>query len=202
MNAFTGTVFTTTVDGWVERVARSRTPDPAVDRLGAAVASVPEPVRAALRGDWLGIPLHPILTDVVIGAWTGVFVADLVGGRSARPFARRLLLLGNLAAGPTIASGLVDWSRLDRSGRRVGVVHAATNATATLLYVRSAVARRRGRHAEGVLWGFSGATVATVGGHLGGMLVFRVSGGVERGPDQLRGRPPAVPFATESLRIG
>jgi len=193
---------TRTVDGWVERVARSRRPDPVADRLQTAVGAVPEPVRAGLRGEWLGIPLHPGLTDVTIGAWTGVFVADVIGGPDARTFARRLLLLGNLAAFPTIASGLVDWSRLDREGRRVGLVHAATNVTATVLYLRSARARRRGGHAAGVAWGLAGATVASVGGHLGGMLVFRFSGGVDRAPDQLRGRPPAVPFASESLRIG
>jgi uncharacterized membrane protein len=194
--------FTRAGDGAVGRVARATAVDPVADRIRSAVTSVPEPVRSGLRGDWLGIPLHPILTDVTIGAWTGAFVADLIGGRSARPFARRLLLLGNVAALPTIATGLGDWSRLDREGRRVGLVHAATNLTATLLYVRSSGARRRGRHGAGVGWGLAGATVATVGGHLGGMLVFRYSGGVDRVPDQLRGRPPAVPFASESLRIG
>jgi uncharacterized membrane protein len=193
---------TRTVDGWVGSVARSRRPDPVADRLRAAIGAMPQPVHDALRGDWLGIPLHPVLTDVTIGAWTGVFVADLIGGRDARAFARRLLVLGNAAALPTIATGLADWSRLDREGRRVGLVHAATNATATLLYLRSSGARRRGHHVAGVVWGLAGATVATAGAHLGGMLVFRFSGGVDRAPEQLRGRPPAVPFASESLRIG
>jgi uncharacterized membrane protein len=200
-----------TVDGWVERVARSRRTDPMVDRLRAALDDVPERVLAPLRGDWMGIPLHPVLTDVTIGAWTGAFVADLVGGRNARPFARRLLLLGNAAALPTIATGLADWKTLDRASRRVGVVHAATNLTATLLYVRSSGTRRRGHHAAGVVWGLAGATVATVGAHLGGLLVFRFAGGsdppdtpdVPDAPDdQRRGREPAPSFAPESLRIG
>lgn len=197
MNAFTATI-----DRWVERIARSRGPDPIVDRLHGAIDAVPHRVRGRLHGDWLGIPLHPILTDVTIGAWTGSFVADLVGGRAARPFARRLVLLGNVAAFPTMATGLADWGRLDREGRRVGLVHAGTNLTATLLYLRSYRARRRGHHGAGVAWGLVAATAATVGGHLGGMLVFRYSGGVDPVPDPLRGRPPATTFASESLRIG
>lgn len=194
--------FATTVDRWVEGIARNRRADPIVDRVGAAVGALPPTIRERLRGDWLGIPLHPMLTDVTIGAWTGSFVADIVGGRAARPFSRHLILLGNVAALPTVATGLVDWSRLDREGRRVGIVHAASNLTATALYTRSYGARRRGRHGVGVAWGLAAATVATVGGHLGAMLVFRYSGGVDRAPEQLRGRPPVESSAPESLRIG
>jgi uncharacterized membrane protein len=194
--------FATAVDRWVDGIARSRVPDPVVDRLQAVVGRLPDTVRSHFQGDWLGIPLHPILTDVTIGAWTGSFVADLVGGREARGFSQRLILLGNVAALPTVASGLADWSRLDREGRRVGVVHAASNLAATFLYAQSYRARRRGSHGRGVVWGLAAATVATVGGHLGGMLVYRYTGGVERVPEQLRGRPPATSFASESLRIG
>jgi uncharacterized membrane protein len=196
------TALTAPVDRGVEALARSHQLDPIVDRLQAAVDAVPRPVRDALRGQWLGIPLHPVLTDVTIGAWTGSFVADLVGGQTARPFGRRLLLLGNLAAVPTIAAGLADWARLDRAGRRVGLAHAALNVATTALYVRSYRARRRGHHGVGVAWGLVAASLATAGGHLGGMLVFRYSGGVDRAPDQLRGRVPVTPFATESVRIG
>jgi len=205
--------FAATVDRCVEGIARSRRPDPIVDRLAAAVAALPAAPRDRLRGDWLGIPLHPMLTDVTIGAWTGSFVADVAGGRAARPFSRHLILLGNVAALPTVATGLADWSRLDREGRRVGIVHAASNLAATALYARSYGARRGGRHGAGVAWGLAAATIATLGGHLGAMLVFRYSGGVDRAPEQLRGRPtvppsvppsepPAEPFAPESLRIG
>jgi uncharacterized membrane protein len=193
--------FTATVDRWVGRIAGSDRADPIVDRLQGAIEAVPRRARGRLHGDWLGIPLHPILTDITIGAWTGSFVADLVGGRAARPFGRRLLLLGNVAAFPTIATGLADWSGLDREGRRIGLVHAGTNLTATLLYLRSYGARRRGHHGAGVAWGLVAATVATVGGHLGGMLVFRAPC-VDLGADPLRGRPPDTTFASESLRIG
>jgi uncharacterized membrane protein len=196
------TPITAPVDRGVDAVARTHRLDPVVDRLQAGVEALPRPIRDALRGRWLGIPLHPVLTDVTIGAWTGSFVADVIGGHDGRAFGRRLLLLGNVAAVPTIAAGLADWSRLDRAGRRVGLVHAALNVATTALYVRSYRARRRGRHGVGVAWGLVAASLATVGGHLGGMLVFRYSGGVDRVPDQLRGRVAATSFATESVRIG
>ncbi len=73
---------------------------------------------------------------------------------------------------PTAAAGLADWSQLDRPRQRVGVVHAAANTAATLLYAWSLGARLRGRRARGVALAMVGATAATVGGHLGGELGY------------------------------
>ncbi len=56
------------------------------------------------------------------------------------------------------------------AARRVGVVHAGGNGTATVLYGLSWLARRRGRHATGVVLGIGGGVVATAGGYLGGHL--------------------------------
>jgi len=190
-----------TVDRLVHRIARTRRADPVVDRLGRLVERASPAVRDALHGTWLGIPLHPVLTDVTIGAWTTSFVLDLVGGHAARTASRRFVLLGVASAVPTAATGLVDWSRLDREAKRVGLLHAAMNAATTVTYVRSYVARRRGHHLRGVAWGLAGATLATAGAHVGGMLVYRWSAGVTRTPEQLRGRPTPQ-FASESVRIG
>ena len=197
------------VERAVDSIASTRALDAVADRVRVAVDAVPEPVRDGIGGDWLGIPLHPILTDVTIGAWTGSFVADLVGGHDARAFSRRLLLLGNLSAFPTMVTGLADWGSLDPAARRVGLVHAATNISATALYLRSYGARRRGHHAAGVAWGLVAATVATVGGHLGGVLAYHAPEGdgddaPEPAPEPTRAAEPtdASPFASESLRIG
>jgi hypothetical protein len=189
------------VDRFVRRVARTRRADPIADRIGRALDHVPAPVRDALHGSWLGIPLHPVLTDVTIGAWTTSFVLDLAGGRSARTAARRFVLLGIVSAVPTVASGAVDWSGLDREARRVGLLHAATNAVTTVAYLRSYRDRIRGHHGRGVAWAMFGATLATAGAHVGGMLVYRWSAGVTRAPEQSRGRPTPQ-FASESVRIG
>src|SRR4051812_49514765 len=80
--------------------------DPAVDRVRAAVDAVPEPVRDGIGGDWLGIPLHPVLTDVTIGAWTGSFVADVIGGPGGPPVFPPVLLLRQPRALPPDGPGL------------------------------------------------------------------------------------------------
>ncbi|MGH9136367.1 MAG: DUF2231 domain-containing protein, partial [Acidimicrobiales bacterium] len=138
-----------------------------------------------LRGEWLGHPLHPALTDLPIGFWTSAFVLDLVGGRGNRGAADFLVAAGLLSVPPTAAAGVADWTQLSGDDRQIGLVHAASNTTATLLYLASFVARRRGRRARGVLLGLAGATAATVGGYLGGYLVYRRGVGVEDAGQEL-----------------
>lgn len=158
----------------------------ALDRvLGPARRAVGQvlprgPVKDALHGTWLGHPLHPMLTDVTIGAWTSAFVLDLAGGRRARPAADRLVAVGVLSALPTAAAGLADWSELGDREARVGVVHAAANWMAIGCYAMSWAARRRDRRVAGVLWGLVGAGVASVGGYLGGHLSYKRGAGVAR----------------------
>jgi nitrite reductase/ring-hydroxylating ferredoxin subunit/uncharacterized membrane protein len=137
-------------------------------------------LRRVLQGVPLGEPLHPVLTDVVIGSWTSSFVLDLVGGRRSRRAARLLVGVGVLSAVPTMASGAADWLEIDEKGQRVGTVHALVNMVATTAYGASWMARRRGMHARGVVLGLVGATVATVGAGLGGYLVYRRATGVNR----------------------
>lgn len=132
----------------------------------------PGAVKDALSGTWLGHPLHPMLTDVVIGSWTSALVLDLVGGRRGRPAADGFVVLGLVAAVPTAAAGLADWSDTHGPERRVGVVHAGANVVATVLYAWSLGARARRRRLKGVALGLAGATVSTVGAYLGGHLSF------------------------------
>jgi nitrite reductase/ring-hydroxylating ferredoxin subunit/uncharacterized membrane protein len=158
----------------------------AIDRVAGPVhrkvtAILPSgPAKDALHGVWLGHPLHPVLTDLPIGFWTGAVVLDLVGGSRARPAADALVAIGVAAALPTAATGLADWSDLDRPARRAGIVHAGANVTATALYGLSYVARRRGHRAGGVALGLAGAAAASAGGFLGGHLVYRRAAGVSR----------------------
>ncbi|MBW3651387.1 MAG: hypothetical protein KY458_12550, partial [Actinobacteria bacterium] len=42
------------------------------------------PAKDLLSGTWLGHPLHPLLTDVPIGAWASALVLDLFGGEQTR----------------------------------------------------------------------------------------------------------------------
>ena len=125
---------------------------------------------AVLRGEWLGHAVHPLLTDVVLGTWTSASLLDLVGGPDSSAAAQRLVGAGLLAAGPTAWTGWAEWSAAGSREKRVGLVHAVTNAVAINLYAASWFARRRGRHASGVRRALAGAAVAGVGGYLGGHL--------------------------------
>jgi uncharacterized membrane protein len=127
-------------------------------------------VAAVLRGEWMGRPVHPLLTDLPVGFWTSAWVLDFVPAR--RDAARTLVGLGVASAAPTVLSGLADLPRLDRSLDPVARRHVLANSTATALYALSWWQRRRGRHARGVLIGQLAAAAATIGGHLGGELAF------------------------------
>src|SRR3954447_6632909 len=104
----------------LDRVAR-----PLAATVGRAVR--PRLIRNLLSGTNLGHPLHPLLTDVPIGAWTMSTLLDSVGGRTAERAADLLVATGVLAAVPTAASGLNDWSDTYGRDSRVGLVHAALN---------------------------------------------------------------------------
>ena len=90
------------------------------------------------------------------------------------PAARALVGLGVVSALPTAAAGAVDWRDMqggDAGPRRLATVHAAVNVAALTLYAWSWAARRRHR-LRGIALGLAGATVASLGGYLGGELVF------------------------------
>jgi uncharacterized membrane protein len=125
-----------------------------------------------LRGDWLGHAVHPLLTDVVLGAWTSASVLDLVGGADASASAQRLIGSGLLAAGPTAWTGWAEWSAAGPRDKRLGLVHALTNGVAIGVYAASWVARRRGRHGAGVGLALAGAALTGASAYLGGHLAM------------------------------
>lgn len=132
----------------------------------------PRAVRNVLSGTYLGHPLHPMLTDVPLGAWTMSALLDVAGGHSAEGAADLLVRAGIAAALPTVASGLNDWSDTFGPEARVGLVHAAANTTALGLYVLSAMARTRGKRRRARQLGLVGLATVLVGGYLGGHLSF------------------------------
>lgn len=140
-------------------------------------------VKDVVSGVFLGHALHPLMTDLPIGAWTSATILDLVGGESSRPAAQKLVGIGLAAAAPTAWTGWTDWADTEPGNdpvRRLGIVHAAANGTAALLYGLSLAARRRGSHTTGVLFGLAGAGAMGAGGWLGGDLVFARGVGVKQ----------------------
>lgn len=154
----------------------------AVDR---PVAAVGRAVRGALRGgaldrllrgSWLGHPVHPLLITVPVGTWTAAAVADFIDRGSART----LIGIGLAATPPTILTGLVELSTLDRKQGRVGGLHAAANLASTGCYLASYLCRRRSAHTAGVVWSTLGLLAVSVGGALGGHLSYAQGAGVRR----------------------
>jgi nitrite reductase/ring-hydroxylating ferredoxin subunit len=150
----------------------------ALDKIAKPVAGVvgkavgPRRVRNLLSGTKLGHPVHPMLTDLPIGAWSMSALLDTVGGTSAEPAADLLISTGILSAIPTAMTGLNDWSDTIGAERRLGAAHAGANVAALGLYLASLIARRRGRRGGGKALGLAGLGVLTVGGYLGGHLSF------------------------------
>ena len=126
---------------------------------------------SVLRGEWLGHAVHPVLTDMVLGPWTSASLLDLFGGPDSSASAQRLVGAGLLAAAPAAWTGWSEWSAAGPRDKRVGLVHAVTNAAAIGMYAASWVARRRGRHGAGVGLALAGAATSGVGAYLGGHLV-------------------------------
>lgn len=150
----------------------------ALDGVGSALAGAvgkavqPRPVRNLLSGTAIGHPLHPVLTDLPLGAWSMASLLDLVGGKASEPAADLLVAVGIATAVPTAAAGLNDWSDTQGKTRRTGLVHAAANSAALCFYVSSAVARGTGRRGLGRTLALAGFGLITFGGYLGGQLAF------------------------------
>jgi nitrite reductase/ring-hydroxylating ferredoxin subunit/uncharacterized membrane protein len=195
-----GAVSTATPNPQRNQANRQMTPvEPIVEQLEAAsvldapakvagkqvrsITSAQQTVKDALSGTWLGHAVHPMLTDVVIGSFVSATVLDLIGGEDADTAAERLIATGIAAYPITAATGANDWADseiADPKIRRVGIVHATSNAIALGFYTASLISRRRGRRGQGTVLGAIGATVLMAGGYLGGHLSLRR--GV--GPDQ------------------
>jgi nitrite reductase/ring-hydroxylating ferredoxin subunit/uncharacterized membrane protein len=133
-----------------------------------------------LSGTWLGRPLHPMLTDVVIGVWTSASVHDILGGKRAERAAGQLVFIGNVAALPTIAAGLSDWAELWGAQQRLGSIHALGNATALSFQTLSFKARRGGKRKKARLLSLTAMTIAGASAYLGGHLSFVKGVGVNQ----------------------
>ncbi len=89
--------------------------------------------------------------------------------------------------------------------RRVGLVHASSNALALTLYASSLAARKRGDHGKGKLLGFAGAAVLGLGGYLGGHMSFVQGVGpnqtvFDEGPDDWTEAAKSSDLGTASRR--
>ncbi len=158
----------------IRRIEDSTAVDRVTKPLQRLASRMVEPrlVRNTLSGTNLGHPLHPMLTDVPIGAWLASAVLDKVGPAGSEPAADLLVGAGIAAAVPTALSGWNDWSDTYGPETRLGFAHAAANSVALACYSASLAARALGKRGAGRALGYAGLTTMTAGGYLGGHLSF------------------------------
>jgi nitrite reductase/ring-hydroxylating ferredoxin subunit/uncharacterized membrane protein len=178
----------------------------AVDGPAKAIANVvrdkipPGTVKDLLSGTFLGHPIHPPLTDTVIGTWLSALILDLSRDRAVRRGADRLVAIGAAAALPAALTGANDWADAESGSdpvRRVGAIHASTNTAALGLQLASLAARRRGARGRAVALSATANGLLAFSGWLGGHLSFGRGIGVDQtvfdpGSDEWT---PALPAA-------
>src|SRR3954471_23397239 len=160
---------------------------PAIDRIAKPLSQavrdgfesagpVGQQAKNALHGVWLGHPLHPVFTDIPIGAWTTGLVLDTVAATNKDHALRRAgdvaIAVGLVGAVASAITGLTDWSETSGRSRRAGLVHGLLNITATALYATAYILRRNGSRRAGQSCAIAGYGIPMGSAYLGGTLVY------------------------------
>ena len=150
-----------------------------------------------LHGTRVGHPLHVILTDIPIGAWTVAIAFDALDSMSARRQLRigadTAVAFGLVGAVGAAATGLTDWQDIDPPARRIGLAHGLLNVASVALFGSSLVMRRRGNRATGRGLAALGYAVSVAAAQLGGNLVYDQKIGVDHAaPERLPSEFTAV----------
>ena len=165
-----------------------------------------------LNGTWVGHPLHPMLTDIPIGAWTLAIVLDLIALLFNLPQlgAASSIAIGVGVAGAlgAAAAGLMDWMDVDPPEKAIGAFHATVNVSATVLFLASFLVRWNQHWQPGWLTfalALAGYLLIMCGGYLGGILVFHMGVMINRnayrsGPDDFKPAMEASELAEGQLK--
>jgi uncharacterized membrane protein len=131
-----------------------------------------------------GHPIHPPLTDVTIGAYTfatAAALADVLGisNHAATQAWWLALLFGLILTTITAATGFIDWLSLTWMSElwKTATLHAIANASAGVVFL---IALLQGHddfksgnvHAGSLILTLIGFGLLTLGGWLGGAIVF------------------------------
>ncbi len=179
----------------VDAIDRQSWLEPAARQIQAALRSAyraggppGQSLKNFLHGTWLGHPLHAVLTDVPVGAWSAALVldgAEAAGGQKALAAGADLaVMVGIAGAAGSALAGLTDWEDTDGRRARLGLVHAGLNTGALALYVASAVARKQGQRGWGRALALAGYAIVGASAYLGGELVYSLKTGVDHAESQ------------------
>lgn len=132
-----------------------------------------------LNGSWLGHTVHAVLVDVVIGAATAALLLDVLrvffGVDGLEEAATWIIGLTYLAAVGSLLTGLTDYKDTapNSSERDITALHGLTNIVATGFFAASFFQRLGDSH-DAAFWVLlAGYLVVSVGGYIGGHVVFK-----------------------------
>jgi uncharacterized membrane protein len=152
----------------------------------------------------MGHPVHPILVPFPLGLLTTSVIFDVVhllaGGARWAEISFWMIAVGVIGGLFAAVFGLIDWLGIPSGTRAkaIGLGHGLSNVLMVALFAVSWLLRSGAPGDPAVLpivLSFLGMGLASLGGFLGGELVFRMGIGVEEGanPNASRsssGRPP------------
>lgn len=171
---------------WLDQVAVSL--QKIITRLLRRDGPVRSTITDVLNGAWLGHPLHPVLTDIPVGAWTVAITLDAMeagsGSQGIGKAADTAVAIGVAGAVGSAITGFSDWQYTVGETRRTGLVHAALNTVALTLFVGSMLARGSRNRGMGRMLALLGYSIAGTSAYLGGDLVFRQKMGVNHAPEE------------------
>ena len=139
-------------------------------------------IKNFLNGTWLGHALHPVLTDVPLGAWSSTLLLDVAWFNNedagVAQGADISLTLGILGAAGAAVTGFTDWSDLEGTDRRVGIMHGLLNSGVLVANIGSLILRLTGKRRAGVYLSTAGYALSLFSAYLGGELAYAKGIGV------------------------
>jgi uncharacterized membrane protein len=158
---------------WLEDLSRStqKTIQKATHKRGTTANSL----KRTLHGNMFGYPIHPIINDIPIGAWTVSTVMDgmgMVTGRHSYDRGSNAAAAVGIAGAVTAAmTGWADWSYTAGHVRRIGMFHALLN-TVTMLIFGASLMTGQNRGIRRTLR-LLGLTTLGISGYLGNHIAYR-----------------------------
>lgn len=170
---------------WIDSAAKPV--QTAVSKVFESGGKVGTQIANLLNGTWLGHPVHPMLTDVPVGAWTASLALDALeastGQEGIGRAADMAVAIGVAGAAGSAISGLADWQHTVGESRRTGFVHALLNTLSLGLFIGSMVARGKRDRGLGRALALAGYGIVSFSAYLGGDLVYRQRIGVDHAPE-------------------
>ena len=154
---------------WLDGIADAI--QPAIGSLLDSEGTFKTPLKNALHGTWLGHALHPMLTDIPIGAWAVAAVCDgleLVGMEGYGDAADIAIAIGSAAAFAAALTGWADWSDTRDDPKRLGIAHAALGGAALSAYLASLAMRAAGSRRAAAWTALAAYGVVSACAYLGG----------------------------------